>query len=325
MRYQFNFEKALKKRIETIKELRGFLNIEGEMTEFLHTRMIELHKQEEDDWFMNYQALWMQWNKYCTGWMGRIDRMETSQLSLELLDEQDEITIEEAFYITLGINPSTLISPSGLITWGLHEIPTLQRRAKENRPPLKEEDGCPTFWNIEERLRRLPEYIKLERKFPSDKIKTQEFIDKWALPLGYIEPRQAEFYRDTKYPPYDESFSMLLYEELKKARLIEGEHNEEWRWTGADKSLHWLCVDLHRHKIPKSCHIDDLKDPVWDDFEHYFYYPKDKTPLRKNRPTVIVEDGESVPLDVPRQRHLEKIVEKLLLHEGITSGRKEFD
>ena len=325
MRYQFNFERALKKRIEIITELRGFLEIEGKRTEFLHNEMIKLHEQGNNKFSASYQVQWMRWNKYCTAWMGRIGRMEASQLSLELLDEQDEITIEEAFYIKLGINPSTLISPSGFITWGLHEIPTLQRFEKEDRPPLKEgEEYPPTFFGIELRLRRLPEYIKLERKFPSDKIKTEDFI-KWALSLGDIEPRQAEFYRDTKYPPYDESFSKLLHEELRKARLIEGEHNQEWRWIGKDKSLHWLCVDLHRHEIPKSTYIDELKDPVWDDFEHYFYNPKDKTPLRKNRPTVIVEDGESVPLDVPRQRHLEKIVEKLLLHEGITSGRKEFD
>ena len=325
MRYQFNFEKALKKRIEIIKELRGFLKIEEKTREIIHNEMMKLVGQDKNDWAMNHHANWMKWSKYCSAWMVRIAAMETSQLSLELLDEQDEITIEEAFYIKLGINPSTLISPSGFITWGLHEIPTLQRFEKEDRPPLKEgEEYPPTFFGIELRLRRLPEYIKLERKFPSDKIKTEDFI-KWALPLGYIEPRQAEFYRDTKYPPYDESFSKLLHEELRKARLIEGEHNQEWRWIGKDKSLHWLCVDLHRHEIPKSTYIDELKDPVWDDFEHYFYYPKDKTPLRKNRPTVIVEDGESVPLDVPRQRHLEKIVEKLLLHEGITSGRKEFD
>ena len=63
----------------------------------------------------------------------------------------------------------------------------------------------------------------------------------------------------------------------------------------------------------------------WVFFEHYFYYPKDKTPLRKQRPTVLVDGGESVPLDVPKQRTMEKIVEKLLILEGITSGRKEFD
>lgn len=325
MRYQFNFEKALKKRIEIIKELRGFLEIEEKMTEFLHNEMMKFHEQGNNKFSASCQVQWMRWNKYCNAWMGRIGRMETSQLSLELLDEQDEITIEEAFYIMVGINPDTLINPSGFLNWGLHEIPTLQRIEKEDRPALKEGEEYPKpFFGIELRLRRLPEYIKLERKFPSDKIKTEDFI-KWALPLGYIEPRQAEFYRDTKYPPYDESFSMLLHDELRKARLIEGEHNEEWRWKGADKSLHWLCVDLHRHEIPKSCYIDEIKDPVWDDFEHYFYYPKDKTPLRKQRPTVLVEGGESVPLDVPKQRTMENIVEKLLIHEGITSGRKEFD
>tara|TARA_Y100000294_G_C8503275_1_gene315734 strand:+ start:94 stop:1071 length:978 start_codon:yes stop_codon:yes gene_type:complete len=325
MRYQFNFEKALKKRIETIKKLRGFLEIEEEMREFLHDEMLKLHKQGDEKLSASYQIQWMRWSKYCSAWAVRICAMETSQLSLELLDEQDEIYIEEGFYITLGINPSTLISPSGFMTWRLQDIPTLKRIEKEDRLPLKEGEMYPTFWNIEERLRRFPEYIKLERKFPSDKIITQEFIEKWAFPKGYIEPRQAEFYRDTKYPPYDESFSKLLHEELRKDRFIEGEHNEEWRWIKSDNSLSWLCKDLHRHQIPKSYYEDEIKDPVWDDFEHYFYYPKDKYPLRKQRPLTIVEDGESVPMDVPHQRKLEKIVEKLLLHEGITSGRKEFD
>ena len=324
MRYQFNFEKALKKRIEFIKDIRGLLKIEEELRDFFHTKMMELLGEKQEDWALNYNTLWMKWNKYCSPWAGRIGVMESSQLSLELLDEQDNITIEEAFYIMAGINPNTVINPSGFLNWGLHEIPTLQRLAREDQAPIKEGEMLPTFWNIEEKLRRHTNYIKLERKFKSDSIKTEDFI-KWALPLGYIEPRQAEFYRDTKYSPYDESFSMLLYDELKKARLIEGEHNEEWRWKGADKSLHWLCVDLHRHEIPKSCYIDEIKDPVWDDFEHYFYYPKDKTPLRKQRPTVLVEGGESVPLDVPKQRTMENIVEKLLILEGITSGRKEFD
>lgn len=326
MRYQFNFERALKKRIEIIKELKGFLNIELEMREYLHNEMMEFVRQDKNDWALNYNTLWMKWNKYCSAWMGRIGRMETSQLSLELLDEQDEITIEEAFYISLGINPSTLISPSSFLNYGLHEIPTLQRLAREDQAqaPLKQGEKYPSFWNIEERLRRLPEYIKLERKFPSDKIKTVDFI-KWALPLGYIEPRRAEFYRELKDAPYSENFSRLLYDQLRSNRLIKGEFEEEWRWTEADKSLHWLCVDLHRHKIPKSCHIDDVKDPEWEVFEHYFYYPKDKLQLRKHRPTVVVEGGESVPLDVPKQRTMEKIVEKLLILEGITSGRKEFD
>ena len=326
MRYQFNFENALKKRIEFIKDIRGLLKIEEELRDFFHTKMMELLGEKQEDWALNYNTLWMKWNKYCSAWAGRIGVMESSQLSLELLDEQDNITIEEAFYIMSGINPNTVINPSGFLNWGLHEIPTLQRLAREDQAqaPLKQGEKYPSFWNIEERLRRLPEYIKLERKFPSDKIKTVDFI-KWALPLGYIEPRRAEFYRELKDAPYSENFSRLLYDQLRKNRLIKGEFEEEWRWTEADKSLHWLCVDLHRHKIPKSCHIDDVKDPEWEVFEHYFYYPKDKLQLRKHRPTVVVEGGESVPLDVPKQRTMEKIVEKLLILEGITSGRKEFD
>lgn len=252
MRYQFNLERALKKRIETIKQLRGFGNIEEEMKEFLHNKMIELHEQGEKEWSSFYQVQWMRWNKYCNAWMGRIGRMETSQLSLDLLQEQNELTIEEAFFISLGINPDTLINPSSFLNWGLHEIPNLKRLEAEDRPLLNDSEAYPAFWNIEERLRRFPEYIKLERKWPSDKINTQEFID-WALSLGYIEPRRSEYYREVKDAPYDVGFATLLYEELRKARLIKGEYNEQWRWTSSDNSLAWLCKDLYRHKIPKSC------------------------------------------------------------------------
>ena len=47
MRYQFNFERALKKRIEIIKELQGFLNIELEMREYLHNEMMEFVRQDK--------------------------------------------------------------------------------------------------------------------------------------------------------------------------------------------------------------------------------------------------------------------------------------
>ncbi len=263
-----------------------------------------------------------------SGWTLKL--FKDASFNLNLLELHDALYTHEAFLILRGISPDD-IEYRQIVTWMVGYNP---------------DDEGETFYEA------YPEWRAIERQFknrikgvvvtgrtegwlglketeneqwitPSE-LDKQEFIE-WALPLGYIEPRQAEFYRDTKYSPYDESFSMLLYDELKKARLIEGEHNEEWRWKGADKSLHWLCVDLHRHEIPKSCHIDKVKDPVWDDFEHYFYYPKDKTPLKKQRPTVLVEGGESVPLDVPKQRTMEKIVEKLLILEGITSGRKEFD
>ena len=59
MSYQFNFERALKKRIEIIKELKGFLNIELEMREYLLNEMMEFVRQDKNDWALNYNTLWM--------------------------------------------------------------------------------------------------------------------------------------------------------------------------------------------------------------------------------------------------------------------------
>jgi len=303
--YYFPHKTSLKKKREAIKELERLLAIENE------TKQYFLDLSAENDYYLhNY----IKWEKYTNAWGNRIQTIMDASFRLTILEEYDELRIEEAFCILLGVSPETL-DGVGFLDWSLTELPTLKRLEKENyystnRP---NHEIVPTFWNIEEGLIRCKEFKKIDRQF-GHTVNTEKFIQ-WALKIGYIE-EDTHHMRDNRNAPYEEDFSIKLYNELLANDLIRGDFQEKWVWNTNTNTLNFLVRLLHQNQVPRKWHSDNPHTARinWTNIQHYISYSGQRA-LRKATSTV---------LERKEQIAVENVIDKILEeYERDSRGRED--
>ena len=196
------------------------------------------------------------WNTYIQLWRPRLSLMMNYSFNLEILNELDSITFEEALFIMLGINPKVLLQ-DGLNNWSIRN------------PSYKKEKGFAPV--VEDSIKDFEIYKVLDRKFHQDKITTQEFIN-WSEANNHIKEDKA-LVRDLNNSPHGEEFAMKLYLALSSEDLISGRFEQLWEWNAPWNLLNELVTRLHQDGHTKT-------RTKYSDIQSYINY-SGKTELRK--------------------------------------------
>jgi hypothetical protein len=204
------------------------------------------YKQE-----MLYKDSYEVWNRYFKRWQLKYSLIEKTPVDLSILKTLNTITIEEAFFIRLGISP-TVLSKSGFHDWSLFDLEPPTNKAityqDYNGKEWKTNTGINNL--IEDKLTDTDEYKILIRMFDSKHIKADDFVN-WAINSEYIEEDKA-LYRDIEKSPYGEEFADLLYKELTAAGLISQPFERLWMWLAHWNTLHYLAKQLQLNGLTKS-------------------------------------------------------------------------
>ena len=196
------------------------------------------YKQE-----MLYTESYEVWNSYFTRWQLKFSLIEKTPVDLTILQTLPSITIDEAFFIRLGISPSVL-NRSGFHDWSLFNLKSPVDKEityqDYNGKEWKTNTGINNL--IEDKLIDTDEYKILTRAFDSKYINTKDFID-WALGNEYIE-EDMSLYRNIDNSPYDEGFAKLLYKELTTAGLVSRPFKQLWKWHAHWNVLNYLVKQL---------------------------------------------------------------------------------
>jgi hypothetical protein len=199
---------------------------------------------------MLYKDSYEIWNRYFTRWQLKYSLIEKTPVDLSILKSLSTITIEEAFFIRLGISP-TVLNKSGFHGWSLFDLKSPADKEityqDYNGKEWKTNTGINNL--IEDKLSDTDEYKILVRVFDSKHIKTDDFVN-WAMQNGYIEEDKA-LYRDIENSPYGEEFSDLLYRELAAVGLISRPFDHLWKWHAKLNVLHYLVNQLQSAGLTK--------------------------------------------------------------------------
>jgi len=223
------------------------------------------------------------WNTYIQLWRPRLSLMMNYSFNLEILNELDSITFEEALFIMLGINPKVLLQ-DGLNNWSIRN------------PSYEKEKGFAPI--VEDSIKDFEIYKVLDRKFHQERITTQEFID-WTEDINHIK-EDGVLLRDTNKSPHGEEFAMKLYKALLDEGLISGKFKQLWEWNAPLNLLKELAVRLNLTGKTKT------KD-LYKDIESYIHNTG-KTPLRKQYQESY-KPGEKSTSHLDNK--LDKVIQKL--------------
>ena len=175
------------------------------------------------------------WNTYIRLWRPRLSLMMNYSFNLEILNELDSITFEEALFIMLGINPKVLLQ-DGLNNWSIRN------------PSYEKEKGFTPV--VEDSIKDFEIYKVLDRKFHQQKIMTHEFID-WSKENNHIKEDKV-LLRDLNKSPYGEELAMKIYLALSSEDLISGRFEQLWEWNAKWNLLKELAIKLNLSGITKT-------------------------------------------------------------------------
>lgn len=242
------------------------------------------------------------WNKYFTRWQLKYSLIEKTPVDLSILRTLDSITIEEAFFIRLGISP-TVLSKSGFHDWSLFNLEPPENKEiiyqDYNGKEWKTNTGINNL--IEDKLTDTDEYKILIRMFGSKHIKTDDFVN-WAINNEYIEEDRT-LYRDIKKSPYGEEFADLLYRELVAVGLISRSFDRLWKWHANLNVLHYLVNQLQETGLTK-------EKNKFKNIQYYIEYTG-STPLRKQtQPDAY--DSTNKKVTSPDDNKVDTVINNLL-------------
>jgi len=136
---------------------------------------------------MLYKDSYEVWSSYLTRWQLKYSLIESAQFYLNLLTSLSHITIEEALFALLGINPNVLSEP-GFQDWRLYDLkaPEVKKITYQDNTGREWTTDTGTTNFFEEKLANTQEYKLLLREFNQDKIHTQDFTD-WATNANLLK------------------------------------------------------------------------------------------------------------------------------------------
>jgi len=136
---------------------------------------------------MLYKDSYEVWSSYFTRWQLKYSLIQSAQFNLNLLTSLSYITIEEALFALLGINPNVL-SESGFHDWRLYDLkaPEVKKITYQDNTGREWTTDTGTTNFFEEKLANTQEYKLLLREFNQAKIHTQDFTD-WATNANLLK------------------------------------------------------------------------------------------------------------------------------------------
>ena len=287
------------------------------------TPKTQYHSFEYDKAMLHF---WKEWYYYYRQWNFRINKLEMARFDIRRVTQADNITVEEALFICLGLSPS-VIDDVGFKSFSLKDKRSEFQKIEldsinyfdyqGNRlsidTDMYDEDG---YGMIEWELVNNEEYRLIERnegfKSEDGSLSSKKFL-KWAFKHDYLEEYKIK-YRILKQSPWGEAFAKKLYSHLIKEGCIQGEFESLWQWNYPWFTLHYLANELVSIGLIKTkTQFKDIKQYIDCDADLRKYYSENTDPDSPADKKLRTKGCDEVDKALrPLERENDKIVKKEL-------------